>query len=345
MEQPGHSIVVIGTSAGGMGALERLLVQLPENLPAALFIVQHLGIDSSAEFLMSRLNKFTGLTCVVARHNDSIRKGTVYMAPADKHLLLKQDKLLVAKGPRENQFRPSIDPLFRSAAAHYGSQVISVILTGFMNDGVAGTDAVRRAGGVTIVQDPADAEFPDLPRNVLRHIHPHYQVPISEMGALITRLASQPAPDSITVPQDIKLEADLAERVMTKSNMTNIEDLEKLGNRSPYSCPECGGGLWELTREGGVHRFRCHSGHAYTTDSLIAGMNEALEETLWIAMRTLEERRTILLNMASQTTNGNSKWTQTQRERAEEMKVHIERIRAVLQQSSVADTEEKRMAG
>lgn len=342
MEQPAHAIVVIGTSAGGMEALQRLLAQLPENLPAALFIVQHLSVDSSAEFLVGRLNKFTGLDCVVAHHHDPIRMGRVYMAPADQHLLLQKGKLIVAKGPRENQFRPSIDPLFRSAAAHYGSQVISVILTGFMNDGLAGTEAVRRSGGITIVQDPADAEFPDLPRNVLRHLQPDYQVPVHEMGALIAKLVHQPASDAITAPQDIRLEAEIAERVMTKSHMTSIEDLEKIGHRSPYSCPECGGGLWELTRESGVHRFRCHSGHAFTNDSLLEGMNAALEETLWVAMRTLEERRTILLNMASQERSGNTKWTETQRQRADEMKVHIERIRAVLQQSSLADTIHKR---
>ncbi|MGV3503905.1 MAG: chemotaxis protein CheB [Adhaeribacter sp.] len=338
-QQPGHSIIVIGTSAGGMEALQQLLAQLPGDLPAAVFIVQHLAIDSSAEFLVNRLNQITPLTCVVATHGTPIQAGMVYMAPADQHLLLTEDILLVGRGPRENQFRPSIDPLFRSAAAYYGPQVISIILTGFMYDGVAGTEAVARSGGITVVQDPADAEFPDLPRHLLQHLEPHYRVPVREMGGLIRELVYQPAPETAAAPDDIKLEARLAERVMGPSKMTTIGDLENLGTGSSYSCPECGGALWDVSQPGGVSRFRCHTGHAFTAESLLISMSQDLEETLWVAMRTLEERRAMLLNLASKDKEGKNQWVRTQRQRADEMKVHIERLRSVLQQSALPDSD------
>ena len=348
MQFPHHNIIVIGTSAGGMEAITRLLAPLPEDLPAALFIVQHLGVESSVAALVNRLKKHTQLTCLVAEHGTHITNGAVYMAPADHHLLLTRDHILVARGPRENQFRPSIDPLFRSAAAFYGSQVIGVILTGFLNDGLVGMDCVKRSGGITVVQDPADAEYPDLPRNVLRHIQADHIKPIDAIGNLLNQLVHQPAMDSVTVPTDIILEAKIAQRIMINSENADISELDKLGNRVPYSCPDCGGALWELTQKNSsVPRFRCHTGHAYTDQTLLQGMNSALEETLWVAMRNLEERRSMLLNMATQNGQnfGNNKWANIQRERADEMKIHIERIRRILEASTVSDAEHHREAG
>jgi two-component system, chemotaxis family, protein-glutamate methylesterase/glutaminase len=348
MQFPHHNIIVIGTSAGGMEALTRLLAPLPEDLPAAIFVVQHLGVDSSANVLVNRLSNLTRLTCVVAEHGTHISNGAVYMAPADHHLLLTRDHILVARGPRENQFRPSIDPLFRSASAFYGSQVIGIILTGFMNDGLVGMDCVKRSGGITVVQDPADAEYPDLPRNVLRHIQADHVLPVNDMGNLLLQLVHQQSMDSMTVPPDIILEAKIAQRIMINSENADISELDKVGKRVPYSCPECGGALWELTQKNSsVPRFRCHTGHAYTDETLLQGMNSALEETLWVAMRNLEERRSMLMNMANQ--NGqnfnNSKWANVQRERADEMKIHIERIRRILEAATVSDAEHRREAG
>lgn len=345
MHISGHNIIVIGTSAGGMEALCRLVEPLPADLPAAIFIVQHLSADSNIHYLVKRLTKHTNLSCVAAEHNSHIENSAIYLAPPDHHLLIDKKHILVARGPRENQFRPSIDPLFRSAAAFHGAQTIGVILTGFMNDGLVGMNAIQRCGGFTVVQDPTDAEYPDLPRNILRHMPVTHTTPIAQMGELLTQLVYQPAPDSVTVPPDILLEAQIAQRIMINSENANIEDLDKLGKRVPYTCPECGGTLWELTREkDNVQRFRCHTGHAYTDQSLLANMNTNLEETLYVAMRTLEERRSMLINMANQE-KGNSSWATLQRDRAEEMKTHIERIRLILGAATVSDQEHQREAG
>lgn len=335
-----HKIIVIGTSAGGMQALERLLAPLPADLPAAIFVVQHLSIDSSAPFLVKRLGQQTNLVCKVAEDKQDIEPGTVYMAPPDKHLLLKKKEMRVVRGARENQFRPAIDPLFRSAAAYYGPHVIGVILTGFMTDGVVGMEAIKRSGGCVVVQDPQDAEFAPLPQNVIRQVATDYIVSLDEMGELLVNLCHQQVQNSVKVPDDIWQEAQIAERIMTNSAMNDIEELNKVGERVPYSCPECGGGLWELTQPGTLKRYRCHTGHAYTQDSLLLSMSSHLEETLFVAMRTLEERRNILLHMSQgETDKGNRRWANMQEGRAEEMKVHIERLRELLARTSPTDQE------
>jgi len=337
-----HNIIVIGTSAGGMEALCRLVEPLPADLPAAIFVVQHLSADADIHYLRKRLANHTKLSCVIAEHNSHITQGAVYMAPPDHHLLIDEKHILVAKGPRENQFRPSIDPLFRSAAAFHGSKSIGVILTGFLSDGLVGMETIKRSGGITVVQDPSDAEYPDLPRNILRHVKVDYSVPLSEMGTLLEKLVHQSSQDSMTVPPDIILEAKIAQRVMINSENASISDMDKLGKRVPYTCPDCGGTFWELTKKKeNITRFRCHTGHAFTDQSLLYGMNTALEETLWVAMRSLEERRTMLISLADQD-RGNNKWANVQRERAEEMKTHIDRIRRILEATTIADAEHER---
>ncbi len=334
-------VIVIGTSAGGMQALTKLLSLLPADLQASIFIVQHLSTDSSAPFLVDRLNRYTKLTCNVASNQIAYEAGNVYLAPADQHLLLKGKEMLVVRGPRENQFRPAIDPLFRSAAAYHGQNVVGIILTGFMNDGVLGMEAIKRSGGTTIVQHPDDAEFSPLPENVIRQVATDYVVPLDEMGPLLVELAQEPYQESITVPTDIWQEAQIAERVMSNSVMTSIEDMDKAGTRTAYSCPECGGAIWELSQKGSLKRFRCHSGHAFSQEALIQSMTNTLEETLWVALRTLEERRNILLHMSNSESNkGNNRWAFMQENRAEEMKVHIERLKDLLASSAKSDNEQ-----
>lgn len=330
MQELGHDIIVIGTSAGGMEAICALIKELPDNLPAAIFIIQHLSQDSSSDYLVKRMAKQTSLKVKVAEHDEVFQKGVIYMVPADRHMLLTSKRILVVKGPRENQFRPAVDPLFRSAAAYHGSKVIGVILTGMMSDGTAGMEAVKRSGGITVVQDPDDAEHPDMPRNAMRKVTIDYVVPVREMGVLLYNLSKTPSRDSIMVPQDILNEAQIVERIMTNGAMTSIDKMDSLGERSNISCPECGGALWEL-KQGNVTRFRCHSGHAYNEESLLNSMDSSLEETLWVSMRILEERRSMLENMAHMDrSKGQSRWATLQQERADEMKVHVDRIREIL---------------
>ncbi len=334
MSQP--RIVVIGTSAGGLEVLHKLVAQLPEDLPASVFIVIHMAATSSAEFVVHRLQKQTSLTCKVAVNKELIHPGVIYLAPEDHHLLISGNYLLVTQGPRENQFRPAVDPLFRSAAVSYGPNVIGVVLTGMLNDGTVGMDAVQRSGGIAVVQNPDDAEFPEMPLSVLSNLKVDYSVPVSEMGQLLVNLVKQPVTSKTGIPDDIKLEAKIAERVMGTT-----EEVEKLGKKVAYTCPDCGGNLWEMSY-GSVLRYRCHLGHAFSARSLLNDMNEAMEETLWVALRMLEERKNLLTNMLDREQHKTPlAWAAGQRERVEDMKVHINRIKEILMGRQQQDLQEE----
>lgn len=311
-----------------MVVLCQLLKQLPADLPASVFIVQHLARNSNAETLVERLNQASALTCQVAQHELAFEYGHVYFVPQDCHLLLQKGCMLITKGPRENLFRPAIDPLFRSAAAAYGPRVIGIVLTGMLQDGTVGMEMIKRSGGITLVQKPEDAEYPDMPQSVVDEMEVDYVVPVHEMGELLQELVFVPASATAEVPEDITYEATIAERLMLDSG--EINDTEMMGPRAPYSCPSCGGALWEVN-QGHTTHFRCHTGHSFTYTAFLDANVESIEETLWIALRMLEERRTMLSAMAEQDRRkGHSNWSESQQERADELKLHISRIRQLL---------------
>ncbi|MBC6609935.1 chemotaxis protein CheB [Hymenobacter sp. BT507] len=317
-------LIVIGTSAGGMPVLTRLVAQLPATLPAAVLVVQHLAPDSTGEPLVHRLSMHTSLHCQLAEDQMPLLAGSLYLAPPDRHLLTRENRILVTKGPHENNYRPAADALFRSAAVAFGSHVIGIVLTGMLHDGTAGLDFVKRCGGTAVVQDPADAAFTSMPESALRHVAVDYVVPISQMGALLTELVGQKAyepEDPLHIPHDLQLEAAIAERVMG-----TVEQVSEIGHQVPLTCPGCGGNLWEVN-EGNVLRFRCHTGHAYTAEALLESSQHEMEETLWVALRMMEERKNLLSNMASR---GEGYWSIQQAERLEEIKRHINRLREFL---------------
>jgi two-component system chemotaxis response regulator CheB len=185
-------IVVIGASAGGMGALETLVAGLPTDLPAALFVVWHLapGVKS---VLPTVLNRAGPLPAANPKDGDAIRPGRIHVAPNDHHMLLERGYIRIAKGPKENRFRPAVDPLFRSAAYIYGSRVIGIVLSGALDDGTAGLWAIKLRGGTAIVQDPADAMHRSMPLSALENVEVDYKVPVAEIGALLGRLAREEA--------------------------------------------------------------------------------------------------------------------------------------------------------
>ncbi len=318
----GRGLIVIGASAGGLEALDALIGQLPPDIGASIFIVQHMAPENAGAALLHRLGKYKSFRCALATNGEKFAPGRIYVAPSDYHLLLKKDHVLVTKGARENRYRPGIDPLFRSAAATHGSHVIAVVLTGMLDDGTAGLIAVKKCGGVTVVQDTTDATYPDMPRNALNNAHVDYCVPISRMGALLGRLVSEHAGKAKPVPEDIKTEALIAERVLS-----DVEQVSGLGEQVPYNCPNCGGVLWQVDHAG-MHRYRCHTGHSFTAAALLTIQTEKIEETLWVSLRMFEERKNLLNNMA-QTENAPTV-KRSYSEQAQATQVHIERIRAML---------------
>ncbi len=323
MANTNRNIVVIGTSAGGLEALDKLVGQLPLGIPASIFIVQHMGPETTAAALMATLGKYRAFDCKLAANGDRFQSQRVYVCPPDYHLLIKKNHLLVSKGARENRYRPGIDPLFRSAAATYGSRVIGVLLTGMLDDGTAGLIAVKKCGGVTVVQDPSDAAYPDMPRNALHNAPVDYCVPLSEMGFLLKKLTHEHASRNKRVPTDIKTEALTAERVLS-----DVAQVSTLGDQVPYNCPNCGGVLWKIATTKSL-RFRCHTGHSYTANALLTGQNEKVEETLWASLRMFEERKNLLNTMAANESSPIIKRTYV--ERAKESEGHTARIRTMLQ--------------
>lgn len=312
-------IIVVGASAGGMQASAQLTAQFPKDFPAAVFIVNHMGADNNGEVLAKALNESGGLTCEQAHNEQPFQSGHIYLAPPDQHMLLVDGKILVTKGARENRYRPAIDPLFRSAAVAYGNRVIGIILTGYLDDGTSGMMAIKRCGGVCIVQDPLDAAYPDMPQSVIANVGADYCLPVAEMGMLLSDLVRRKLPSRKQPPKDIVIEAEIAQRVLS-----DLPAVEAIGQQVPFNCPDCGGVLWQI--EGDFLRYRCHTGHAFTSAVLLAQQTAKIEETLWVALRMFEERQNLIATMGQ--SHGNSSSSVSQR--VQDSQVHIDRIRAML---------------
>ncbi len=291
--QPGQKtfpLIVIGASAGGLEALKKLVAGLPGDFPAALFIVWHMPPDVRG-MLPEILNKESKLYATNAYDGEPILPGRIYIAPPDHHLLIETGHVRTTKGPKENRFRPAVDPLFRSAAYEYNTQVIGVVLSGALDDGTAGLWTIKHHGGLTVVQDPADAEMPSMPENALREVAVDYCVPAAEMGGLLVTLVQQMAnANEQPMERDEKTEIEIA---IAAGDDSLIGEVMKLGELSPFACPECHGVLTEVT-EGSLKRFRCHTGHAYTADTLLFALSETVEQSLWNAIRGLEESMMLL---------------------------------------------------
>jgi two-component system chemotaxis response regulator CheB len=320
-------ILVIGTSAGGTAILPELIRQLNGDMKLSVLVVLHLSKASIGELLVNRLQKFTSYKCKMPEHGEILEEEHIYIARPDHHLMVKENKILLGRGPMENRYRPSIDALFRSAAVAFPAKAIGVILTGMLEDGAAGMDAIKKSGGICIIQDPEEAKYPDMPQAVLSVLQPDFSVPVSEMGTAIKEsMTLLKKRKKGKVPADILKEAEIAERVNV-----GIEQVEDLGVKSPISCPECGGGLWEINDDNGFSRYRCHVGHAFSEEGLITGMEASTESTLWIALRMIEERKNLLRQIAEkESRKGKGKLANTYLTRSAEMEAHAQKIKDLL---------------
>jgi len=282
-------MIVIGASAGGFEAFKKIIKELPPDFNASIFIVWHMSPDIRG-ILPQVLNRQNKIYAANAYDNEPIKPNRIYVAQPDHHLIIEDGKVRVTRGPKENRFRPAIDPLFRSAAYAYGNRVIGVILSGALDDGTAGLWAVKSYGGTAIVQDPMDAEVSSMPENALREVQVDYCVGVSEIAGLLVRL-SQEKHQNTDVMKDEKTKKEIeiaAEENALKKGIFN------LGELSPFTCPECHGVLSRI-RDGNISRYRCHTGHAYSTDTLMAAITEKIEDSLYSAIRGMDES-IILLN-------------------------------------------------
>ena len=328
---PRHDVIVIGASAGGVEALITLVGSLPADLPAAIFLVLHIPAQSPS-LLPDILNRVGPLHALHPVDGQTIQYGHIYVAPPDHHLMIEEGIVRVIRGPKENRHRPAIDPLFRSAARTYGTRVVGIILTGSMDDGTAGLLAIKRRGGKTIVQDPQDALFSSMPQSAIAHVEVDHVMPLSDMGPLLTQLVHEQATEqgSFPVSEVMEMETKLAAMDMREGQYG-----ENVGTPSVFSCPECGGVLWEV-HDGNLLRFRCRVGHAYSVDSVLAGQTETVEEALWTALKTLQESASLSRRLAHDASNGGRDWLAKRfDERVQEAEKHAAVIRQVLAKSSM----------
>lgn len=289
----GHDIVTFGASAGGVQVLQDLCARLPPGLPASLFVALHVT-PTATSVLPQLLSRAGPLPARHAAEGMPIERGNIYVAPPDHHLLLADDRMLVRRGPLENRTRPAADPLFRSAAVAYGPRVVAVVLTGTQDDGAAGLLAVKRCGGTTVVQDPSDAPWPDMPRNAMVRDHVDHVLPLADLPGLLGRLAAQEPGPAPPVPGDVWAEAMIAAGEGTRMP----GDSRTVGTPTSLSCPDCGGVLNEVEEEG-VPRFRCQVGHAFGAAGLVAAQGAELEHALVLAVRTQNERFQLFRRMAA----------------------------------------------
>jgi two-component system chemotaxis response regulator CheB len=278
--ESGCSIVVVGASAGGVEALQRFARALPPDFGAPILVVLHAS-PTGRSYLPEILSRAGRIPATHAVDGERLLPGHIYIAPPDAHLAVSDSSATLAKGPRENGHRPAIDPLFRTAAAAYDSHVAGVILSGTLDDGTVGLHCIKEAGGATLVQDPDDALYRDMPRNAIAYVRPDYVQPIEELVDTLVRLTVSSGTNGGT---GARVDDDALEAAPAPD-----AEVAQQGEIVSFSCPECGGTLWE-TKAGGTVSFRCRVGHAYTLNNLLARHGETVERALWTAYRALEER-------------------------------------------------------
>jgi two-component system, chemotaxis family, protein-glutamate methylesterase/glutaminase len=259
-----RDIIVIGSSAGGVRALKSLFAALPAELAAAVFVVLHTSPHTPSA-LAVLLDNAGNMPVSHAIDGEPIVHSRAYVAPPDHHLLIARGHIHLSAGPKENRSRPAINPLFRSAALAYGSRVIGVVLTGLLDDGTLGLWEIKRRGGVSIVQDPHDAEYDQMPESANKNVKVDYLIPLREIGPRLVSLVgecSQPRTDE--------------PRFSMESEDTRL------------TCPECHGPLRRV-QYGELVELKCRVGHAYSPETALVAHDDAEERILWSAVEMLEE--------------------------------------------------------
>jgi two-component system chemotaxis response regulator CheB len=321
-----RDIVVIGASAGGVEALQRLTAGLRPDLRAAIFVVMHVTAEGTSA-LPAILQRSGPMPARHAINGESMSDGRIYVAPPDFHLILRDGLVRVVHGPRENRSRPAVDPLFRSAALSYGPRVIGVVLSGALDDGTAGLYAIKARGGVAIVQDPHDALVSGMPRSALEYVTVDHVLPAADIGSLLNDVTRESVADRMAPPpRRLADEFDMA----TLEPGTMEDDDKYAAQPSPFTCPECNGTLWELV-DGDLARYRCRVGHSYSAESMAEEQGQSSERTLWAALRSLEERAALGRRLSQNAgARGHEHVAHRFDERAAEAEAHALTVRRLL---------------
>jgi two-component system chemotaxis response regulator CheB len=283
-------------------ALTRLVADLPKDLPAAVFIVIHISPQSKS--LLPKIFSRRGpLPATHVTDGEVIMQGRIYVAPPDYHLLVKPGHMRLVQGPKENNCRPAVDPLFRTAAKAYGRRVVGVILSGTLDDGTAGLLDVKQFGGVAVVQDPNEAIYSGMPSNAIENVEVDHILSVSSIAPLLVRLAHEPVVEkgANTMPSESEREI---EPDVVELDGSALRGRGKPGNPSNFTCPNCSGTLYQLN-ERNLLQYRCRTGHAFSVGTLLALQSEVQEEAMWAAIRSLEERGELMTQMSTKAHESN----------------------------------------
>jgi two-component system chemotaxis response regulator CheB len=290
-----RDIVVVGASAGGIAALEEFVAAFPEGLQVSVFVVLHIPPDASSK-LAEILARRSALPVVSAIDGAAILPGHIYVAVPDRHLLVEQDRVRVTRGPKENRARPAVDVLFRSAAYHYGPRVIGIVFSGNLDDGTAGLWTIKDRGGVAVVQLPSEALWPSMPESAIAHVNVDHILPVAEMQQVIASSRIDGNMGKASPPTEETMEAEI--NIAEGGNALGGGTLD-MGKISPNTCPACHGVLVRI-EEGSIVRYRCHTGHAFSVQSLYAQVSEEIDDSLIAVLRVINERILLLQELVQQ---------------------------------------------
>lgn len=331
-----RDIVVVGASAGGVQALSRFVAEFPREFSGAVFVVLH--IAPSGSVLPSILDRRSELAASHAVEGETIQPGRIYVAPPDRHLLLEPDRVRVLTGPRQSGHRPGIDALFRSAAWAYADRVVGVLLSGTLDDGTLGLQAIKRDGGLSLVQDPADALYKSMPQSAIAHDSPDLIGTAAELGQFVVELAANGTDDSASA---MVRGGDEARPLLRVEDALEGNVDTRDGELAPYTCPECNGSLWEVN-EGELIRFRCRVGHSYTEEAMLAAQGTAVEAALWNGYRALQERIALKRRLSERLAQrGAAAAAQRLEHEARQAEEHAEVMRQVVEQTAEPQLGEK----
>ncbi len=289
----------MGASAGGIAALSEVLREMPADISAAFLVTLHLSARSES-ILPRILGRASGLRADQGADGEKIEAGRILVAPPNRHMVLNDGHVHLTLGPRENRQRPSIDPMFRSAAESYGKNVVGIVLSGMLDDGAAGLAVIKQRGGLCIVQEPTEALYPDMPQSALAEAKPHLCLLKEEIRSLLLGLNENHSVAAWKKLKTQRCRAEEFDETLASHNAATgkWKQMSKdFGEPTGFVCPECDGPLWE-TDAAGLQQFSCLVGHAYSPKSLLAAQGEAVEHALWTALRALEERAELQRRLA-----------------------------------------------
>ena len=278
-----RDILAIGTSAGGVDALRFLASEFPRDFPASILVVIHLSaqFESSLDAILTQAGP---LPARFAADRMKLERGQIYIAPPNSHMLADGEQIRLGEGPRENNARPAIDPMFRSVALCCGPRAVGAVLTGTLGDGASGLHTLHEYGGLTVVQDPGDAAYAGMPEAALTKFKPDHVAGLAGMPSLFQRLVREPQGTPAEPSPELVYEVGVA-----RGRDGSMTRMDEIGRRSLLACPDCHGVMWEI-QEGNLERYRCHVGHAYTAELMSLGLDENLHRALGSAVRALDER-------------------------------------------------------